>query len=199
MNSNVSKISIGLAHEFMITAGKVGFTASEISELAQSETRMRALRSSYYSNAAEELLIDLDAALFVPDGWTVEEHRKGGVFRWNASRVDLYISDVQRNGGRIIGDKLRISAVSGPILNANVLDYLLAHPRHIPKIWRNMAITHGKTIHFFGTVYRRAQRTAFEENPMCVRGLCWHDDGWCESQVWLSGTFDNSDLIAAFK
>ena len=55
-----------------------------------------------------EHLIDLDANPFIPyDGCKVEEHQKGGQFRWDASKVALYLSKKQRGSSYIDGSKLR--------------------------------------------------------------------------------------------
>ena len=52
-------------------------------------------------------VVDLDAAPFVPKGWEVEEHQKGGQFEWDATKVNLFLSINQQNGAAIQGHKLR--------------------------------------------------------------------------------------------
>lgn len=78
-------------------------------------------------------VIDCDADPYVPDGWKVEEHQKGGQFKWDASQMQLFLAEGQKNGKRIEGNKLRKELASQPVLNANVLDYMLAHPHLIPE------------------------------------------------------------------
>jgi hypothetical protein len=117
--------------------------------------------------------LDLDAAPFVPDGWKVEEHQKGGQFKWDASKVALYLSKEQQGGKWLESNKLREELKGKPVYNANLLDYLLANPHLIPEEWR------GKAVFFWGTIYRRPSV------GLCVRCLCWNGDGW----LWSSGWF----------
>lgn len=125
--------------------------------------------------------IDLDADPFVPDGWKVEEHRKGGVFKWDASKVALYLSEPQKQRKVIEGNKLRSTLTDQKPYNANVLDYLLAHPHLIPEEWK------GKYVFFWGTVYRNSC------GGLCVRCLFWIGDGWRWFSRWLDdGWFDGN-------
>ena len=61
------------------------------------------------SPSSTPLIIDLDIEPFIPDGWKVEEHQKGGSFKWDASHVSLHLSDKQKNGKwlELEGNKLR--------------------------------------------------------------------------------------------
>lgn len=65
-----------------------------------------------------------------------------------------------------------------PVLNANVLDYLLARQELIPAEWK------GKAVFFWGAIYR------YPDGNLCVRRLYWFGDkrdrycywfdcGWC--------------------
>ncbi len=110
-----------------------------------------------------EHIIDLDAAPFTPRYWSVEEHRKGGQFKWNPDFVELYLSNKQKSGGFISYTKLREEIKDKLILNANVLDYLLAHPYLIPERWKHINVV------FWGTVYRN------QDNRLSVRYLSWGD------------------------
>jgi hypothetical protein len=103
-------------------------------------------------------LIDCDADPFVPDGWKVEEHIKGGRLEWDPENVSLYLSRKQQDGV-ISGDKLRKELKGKPVLNACVLDYLMANPNLIPNEWK------GKCINFWGTIYR------ISVGLLCVRCL----------------------------
>jgi hypothetical protein len=105
----------------------------------------------------------------------VEEHWKGGQFRWDASKVALYLSKKQKDGKQLEGNKLREELRGKPVYNANLLDFLLKHPHLIPEEWK------GKYVFFWGTVYR------FSDGFLCVRYLCWSGDGWYWSGRWLGG------------
>jgi hypothetical protein len=45
------------------------------------------------------LVIDCDAAPFIPEGWTVDKHEKGGQVQWEPSKVSLWLASGQQNGG----------------------------------------------------------------------------------------------------
>lgn len=122
--------------------------------------------------------IDCDANPYVPDGWKVEEHIKGGELRWNPDEVELYLCDKQK-GNVIEGNELCKLLKDKPVLNANVLDYLLANPQLIPEEWK------GKAVFFWGTIYRNS------DGRLCVRYLCWRGGRWDWSNYWLDFNFDD--------
>jgi hypothetical protein len=125
-------------------------------------------------------LIDCDAGPFIPDGWKVEEHRKGGVFKWDASQVQLYLDPGQQDGKWIEGNKLRKLLAGKPVFSATVLDYLLAHLELIPENWK------GKYVFFWGTIYRHS------DGSLYVRYLCWDDGRWYWGFSWLGLDFYGS-------
>jgi hypothetical protein len=73
----------------------------------------------------------------------------------------------------LAGTEIRRQFKSKPVLNVNVLDYLLAQPRLIPKLWE------GKVICFWGTIYREKNT----EDAFSLRALTCgrHDWYW----YWL--------------
>lgn len=123
--------------------------------------------------------IDCSKKPYIPNGWTVEEHRKGPKkFVWDASKVSLYLSEKQKSG-LIKGNELRKELANKPVLNANVLDYLLAHPELIPEEWK------GKYIFFWGTIYLGS------DGFLRVRCLSWGDDRWYWVGHWLEDGWDD--------
>ena len=131
--------------------------------------------------------IDCDANPHVPDGWKVEEHIKGGELRWNPDEVELYLCDKQKDG-IIEGNKLRKLLKGKPVLNACVLDYLLANHQLIPEEWK------GKVVFFWGTIYRDS------DGYLCVRYLCWRGGRWNWNFGWLvSGFGDGSPAALSCK
>lgn len=69
--------------------------------------------------------------------------------RWNPQRIGLFVSDAQRSGRRVTGNDLRALLDREHILlNACVLDWLLAHRHLIPNEWRDVGF-----IIFLGTAY----------------------------------------------
>jgi len=123
-----------------------------------------------------ERLIDCDSAPFVPDGLSVEDHKKGGMFKFNPEKISLYLSKKQKKRS-IGGHDLRKELADKPVMNANVLDYLLARPELIPEEWK------GKYIFFWGTVYRNS------DGDLYVRYLGWDGSEWLWSYNWLDYVF----------
>ena len=131
-----------------------------------------------------EHMIDCDADPFLPDGWKVEEHQRGGIVKWTQSLISLHLEDGQKNGKWMKGDALRKALKGQKTLNANVLDFLLKHPELIPDEWKN------KAVFFWGTIYR------FSDGNLCVRYLSWDGDGWHWSYYWLDSDWDDSNPAA---
>lgn len=120
-------------------------------------------------------IIDCDAKPFIPEGWRVIEHIKGGKLEWNPEKILLYLVDDQKDGKYIEGHKLRKKLRGKPVLNANFLDWLLAHPKFIPEEWK------GKRIFFWGTIY------CVSDGSFCVRCLYWGGGEWDWCCGWLGG------------
>ena len=120
-------------------------------------------------------VVDLDANPFVPDGWSVEEHQKGGQFAFDPAKLGLHLSKKQEGDGRIEGNKLREELKAQPVVNANLLDWLYRKENQhlIPDEWK------GKAVFFWGTIYRDA------DGSLCVRDLFWLGDGWYWGCRWL--------------
>ncbi len=119
-------------------------------------------------------LINLDAAPFIPPGWQVVEHKKGGQFRWDPTKVALFLTEQQKKG-TIKGNQLLEELKDKPVFNANVLGYLLTHPELIPDDWKE------KYTFFWGTIYRDSFGRLY------VRCLYWSSDRWYWSYRWLDG------------
>lgn len=126
-----------------------------------------------------EHLIDTDAQPFIPGGMSVESHIGHGLWKWAPELIQLFLSKEQKRNYQE-GNKLWkvIEALKGKIiLNANVLDYLLAHPELIPESWK------GKLVFFWGTIYR------FANGELCVRCLKWDGSRWGWYYCWLDDSF----------
>ena len=119
-------------------------------------------------------IIDCDVGPYVPEHWEVEEHQKGGQFKWDVLQVNLYLSKRQQNGRWIEGNKLREELKSQRVYNANLLDFLLKTPHLIPKEWKD------KQVFFWGTIYRDGY------GNICVRCLNQRGDGL----GWYRGLLD---------
>ena len=155
-----------------LTAGQLN---AIVKKLGGYEEALRFLRGET-SVPEPEHLINCDADPFIPEGWRVEEHQKSGQINFNPTKTELYLSKKQKNGV-ISGNDLRKELKGKSVLNANVLDYLLAHPRLIPDSWK------GKYVFCLGTVYRNSYGRLF------VRGLCWNGAKWYWLWLWLGRSF----------
>lgn len=130
-------------------------------------------------------VIDLDKDPFCPDWLKVESHRLGGTWAFNPDEIELFVTDEQKKGwvkGLDIENELR----GKQILNANVLDYLLAHPELIPENWK------GKYVCFWGTIYRDS------DGGLYVRYLYWSDGQWRWDDRWLDDDFGGQNPAAVF-
>lgn len=139
-----------------------------------------------------EHIIDCDTDPFVPKGWTVESHTKGGQLVFDPVKVKLYLSPNQQSGHYIEGNKLRKELANEPVLNANVLDYLLKNPYLIPEEWKWDEQGNTRYIFFWGTIYRNSRGSLY------VRDLCWNDGSWIWGARWLGGGWGGSDPAAVF-
>ncbi|MEN9604804.1 MAG: hypothetical protein RJB39_489 [Candidatus Parcubacteria bacterium] len=135
--------------------------------------------------------IDLAADPFIPSGLTLEKHTPGvSQFEWNPAKVRLHLSENQKDGKSIEGNKLRKELATESPFNANLLDYLVDHPDLIPEDWKKDADGNTRYIYFWGTIFRYA------DDDLCVRCLCWGDDGWCVDYGWLNSRWSSSDPAA---
>ena len=176
--------SIGAMNQLGDALENAGFTLEDVTKLKQSGD-LRDFKNVLNGKAEiiyPEYLIDCDVNPFIP-GLTVEEHKKGGMLKFNPEKIFLYPSEKQKEGS-IGGHDLRKELADKPVMNANVLDYLLAHPELIPEEWK------GKCIFFWGTIYRDS------DDLLCVRCLQWKGCKWWWSYRLLDFNFF-SDYPAA--
>jgi hypothetical protein len=117
-------------------------------------------------------LIDADAQPYIPDGWAIEEHQKGGEIEFDPKKVEFYLSPNQTGDQSVNGKKLREELKGKKVLNACVLDHLMANTNLIPESWKQDGDGNTRYIYFWGTVYR------VSDGDLCVRYLCWDGGQW---------------------
>lgn len=107
-------------------------------------------------------------------GWKIEKRVGDGTLELDPSKLVLHFSPNQKDNKFIEGKRLRKELEKNmvPVLNACVLDYLIAHPEIIPEEWKVDEKGNTRYIYFWGTVYRRWH------GYLCVRCLCWEDGVW---------------------
>lgn len=176
-----SEYSIGAMNQLADALSAAGFTSGDVTKLKQYKDLALVKQLLYgYAKIIQVMhVIDCDADPFVPNGMKVVEHHKGGQLEWHAEKVALYLSKLQKNGEYIDGNKLRKELESMLVLNANVLDYLLAHSELIPEEWKS------KAIFFWGTIYRHSDGTLY------VRCLKWDGGQWHWYDYWLDYDFNS--------
>ncbi len=115
-------------------------------------------------------IIDCDAEPFCPDDLEVVEHRKHGQLQWDPDRIRL--EPFGHRGSYLDHGKIEVfKTLDGlPIVNANVLDYLLKHPELVPDDWYD--------VYFWGTLYR-----SLRSGLGYVRCLCRSRSEWERSGV----------------
>jgi len=183
-------------------AKKAGFREADFGLIAGDTDKLGRILS-YIRGYAEikpvEHAINLGADPFLPDGWKVEEHQKGKVAKlerrgddlyFDGKKIDFYLSKPQKKGGRIEGNDLRKELGKQPVLNANVLDYLLKNPSIIPDSWKKDADGNTRYIFFWGTVYCSSGGNLY------VRYLRWVGVEWIWDYYWLDGGWDSDDPAA---
>jgi len=173
-------LDVSQAVELKLAFRRCGWNNAQIKTLSEGDILAKVLQ--VIAGQAEitypEHLINTDAAPFIPEDWTwtVEKHLTNGIYKFSPDHVSLFLSDKQKKSC-IKGHKLRKELAGKPVLNANVLDYLLAHQELIPESWK------GKTIFFWGTIYRSLLV------GLSVRYLHWDGSKWGWDDRWLDRGF----------
>jgi hypothetical protein len=174
-------LDVGQANELKLAFRKANYTNDDIKRLCEGSV-LADVRNVLLGHAEVKLVehvIDLDADPFVPNNWKVEKHQQGGSFKWDPKQVQFYLSEPQRKEKSIEGNKLRKELEGKPVFNANLLDYLLAHPHLIPEDWKQDEKGRTRYIFFWGTIYRHS------DDYLYVRCLDWGDGGWDWGHGWL--------------
>jgi hypothetical protein len=145
-------------------------------------------------------VIDLDANPYIPipdlpDSFpskhpcrciSVHQHRQIGRLAWDPEKIWLYRSPKQTDSNPLYGHHLwDRDLVYRHVLNANMLDYLLAHQELIPEEWKECEVF------FWGTIYKNEC-----SDPKLVRCLHFSDGTW-QPKIELLASFWNNRMPAA--
>lgn len=132
-------------------------------------------------------LVDLEAPPSIPPGWSVLSHRVGSPILTFHDHFNFYVSRPQAKAP-IPGHELRKDLEDKPVVNANVLDYLLREllmdPRYLPDRWKYDMHDRARYIFFWGTIY-------LQDGEPCVRCLHWNNHHWESSFGWLSSLWNS--------
>lgn len=175
---------VGLAAKLKVAFARNGWT-EQLIDAACEGGKLGQFRQVLLGRAVitqVEHVIDCDANPFNPwanDGFTIEEHQKGGQWKFDPKQVEFFLASGQKDGKVIEGNKLRKELAKKSVFNANVLDYLLEHPELIPDEWKTDGNGNTRYIFFWGTVYRH------RDGDLFVLCLCWRVGRWDWSYYWL--------------
>jgi len=176
-------LDVGLALDLKNAFRRHGWSEGEIKKLSKGDL-LRDVREVLFGRAEIRRIvhvINCGAAPIVPEKCTVEEHKKSEPStRWDPAKITLFLAEGQKVD-RIKGDDLRKELEGKPVLNACVLDYLLAHPDLIPVEWK------GKDVFFWGTIFRD------RGGCLCVRFLCWSGGRWQWCYRWVGHDWSDDD------
>jgi len=188
-----SEISVGLAHELVITACKAGFEAKDLATLAKNEGTfhdvLNYLRGELRMINVEHC-IDGDNNPPLPyfregdeDRYQLLNHTKTGPFVWSPHKIELYNGLLNESGHlkKPLGQSLKRKKPLG----ANVAFFLNKRPWLVPEEWRKMGGAEPITIYFYGTQYSDYQLFRGKKVPG-VLGLVLHP-----TRTYL--TYDNPD------
>ncbi len=121
-------------------------------------------------------------------GWSILEKRADGLYL-DRKKVVLFLSKRQKNGKWLKGYELREKLTGKPVLDANILDALLAN-QHLIEDWKKDE--NGNTLHvfFWGTIYRDPSDDLF------VRFLYFSVGEWLSGYYWLGSVWSVSNPAA---
>lgn len=136
------------------------------------------------SKSLEVLEIDTDLTPKPPfNGAQIEYHKKTGKIILDFSKLYFYLSDKQKNDSSVGGHKLRKELKGKNVMNAWVLDFLLANPHLIPESWKKDENGKTRFIYFWGTIFRDSYGDLYV-SCLYFHGGIWQtdydylDNGW---------------------
>ena len=185
-------LDVGTANDLKMAFRRAGYSSADIKALCAGDKAAQILPVLRGHGTVQivkhviNLAGDCMPESWKKDSWTIEKHVVGeGQLELDLSKIQLHLSSNQKDGKVIEGNKLRKELVKNkvPVLNACVLDYLIAHPEIIPEDWKEDEKGNTRYIYFWGTVYR------FTIGRLCVRYLFWDGSVWCWDGRYLDGNW----------
>ncbi|HAU66637.1 MAG: hypothetical protein UT30_C0011G0036 [Candidatus Uhrbacteria bacterium GW2011_GWF2_39_13] len=173
------KMGQGLGHHLEIAFARNNWTEADVNKLGQGDLLAEVLHlvrgtGNIQIRHLVNLVSDCLPKEWKQRGWKIESHEGHGILELDPSKLGLHFSPSHNNGKRIKGNKLLTELQSEKIsvLNACVLDYLLAHPEIIPEDWKINENGNNLFTSFLGTIYRGSN------NNLYVRYLYWNGNAW---------------------
>lgn len=152
-------LDVGQANELKLAFRRGLWTNAEIKGLCQGDLLSR-IRSALHGHARiVEAVIDSDGhGERVPNFYrdmpaTIIEHAKLGDIVWNPFKVRFYHA-FEELGGICYWPKVKKALAGKKLLNATMMEYLIAHQALVPESWPRYADGNQYSLAFAGTVYR---------------------------------------------
>lgn len=171
-----SLYSIGAMDQLSDALEKSGFSRDDVTKLKQFDN-LKGIRDILYGWAEikyPDHLIDLGADPFIPEGFSIEEHQKGGLWKWDPQFLVRLAKEQSRRGFK--EKDWRLQLLDDDNLNVNVLSYLLKHQEIIPE-----EMEYGVT--FWKTIYRD------RGGNICVCSLGRDSSGWVRLYSWPASKY----------
>lgn len=180
-------LDVGTANDLKMALRRAGYDPADIAKLCVGDMAAKILpilRSTGVVQIVKHIINlagDCMPKEWKVNNWTIVSSPGEGTLELDPSRLQLHLSDNQKDDKVIKGDALRTELETNkvPVLNACVLDYLLLHPELIPEDWKVNENGNTRYVYFWGTIYRDP------DGRLCVRCLFLHDGAWDWYCYWL--------------
>lgn len=178
-------LSVKQARNLELALCSAGYSDEEVKQLSNRKllSQVRQILIGHATIREHDHIIDCDAPPWIPfDQWEVEEHLKGGQLKWVIEQHAHALQFYERMECAEFNERF----FGKPVLNANVLDYLLTRTHLIPEEWK------GRRVLFLGTRYRDCRK---EDGRLYVRKLYHSSVEGEDSWSWSYKPIDNDDYL----
>lgn len=195
----MSKFSMDIMNKLGNSLEKAGYSETELQQLAQFEDLegLRLIINGTEKSLVVDHTIDCDADPQLPGGCRVKTHQKGGLYKWDPEKIELYLGPQQSSRNGISCSKLEKIIARKRVLNACVLAYLLKHPSLIPQSWKN------KYVCFWGTIFEGIDDCVaalhFDGKKADIRYIRLEHGDSLDAYLWIDPTFDSREPAVIFK
>lgn len=205
--SEKERISLGLAHEFFITAQKAGWTPQDVLDLSQSEELLKqllAVKRGEVEIVAKakpvqegKLLIDrskpFDPETFIGKGWKIVEQDENALKLTEIDISKIGFDPCLKEGESSVNGEEKLTHLKSKEvvrLDAKIFQKFWENQGLIPEQCKEKINGNTQYIFFDGTVLQRPGGSLY------VRCLCWSDGGWHWGYGWVDRGFDVFSLSA---
>ena len=134
----------------------------------------------------ESIVVDCDVTPYIPDGWSVVEHTPRGQIEFAPGKIQLYLTDSQRQGLQPQGRGL-VVRTDGEVHDERLPAGLPAGEQGAHSLDLEGG---GRYVYFPATKYRDS------DGALCLRCLYWNDGQWNWNYNWLDNHWDDQNPAA---